>query len=53
MLKLKQVVSKDFAFKIAPSVGPRNPVVHKSRKVDVKKMDVKKMVDDIKAEIGQ
>lgn len=42
------IVSKEFALKIAPSVGLRNLVVHKYGKVDIKKM-----VDDIKAEIGQ
>lgn len=44
----KGIVSKEFALKIAPSVGLRNLVVHKYGKVDIKKM-----VDDIKAEIGQ
>lgn len=43
-----QVFSMDFALTIAPSVGLRNLVVHKYGKVDVKRM-----VDDIKAEIGQ
>lgn len=38
----------EFAIKIAPSVGLRNLVVHKYGRVDVKKM-----VDDIKSEIGQ
>lgn len=42
------IMPKDFALKIAPSVGLRNLVVHKYGKVDIKKM-----VDDIKAEIGQ
>lgn len=42
------IMPKDFALKIAPSVGLRNLVVHKYGNVDIKKM-----VDDIKAEIGQ
>lgn len=42
------VFSMDFALTIAPSVGLRNLVVHKYGKVDIKRM-----VDDIKAEIGQ
>jgi len=37
----------DFALKIAPSVGLRNIVVHKYGKVDIKKM-----IDDIKEGIG-
>lgn len=42
------VFSTDFALTIAPSVGLRNLVVHKYGKVDIKRM-----LDDIKAEIGQ
>lgn len=38
----------DFACKIAPSVGLRNLIVHKYGKVDIKKM-----VDDIKNDINQ
>lgn len=37
----------DFALKIAPSVGLRNLVVHKYGKVDIKKM-----IEDIKNELG-
>ena len=37
----------EFVLKVAPSVGLRNLIVHKYGKVDVKKM-----VDDIKNEIG-
>ena len=37
----------EFALKIAPSVGLRNLIVHKYGKVDLKRM-----VDDIKANIG-
>lgn len=43
-----KVLAMDFALKISPSVGLRNLVVHKYGRVDVKKM-----VDDIKNEIGQ
>lgn len=38
----------DFALKIAPSVGLRNLIMHKYGKVDLKKM-----VDDIKSGINQ
>lgn len=43
-----KILPMDFALKIAPSVGLRNLVVHKYGRVDVKKM-----VDDIKNEISQ
>lgn len=43
-----KILPMDFALKIAPSVGLRNLVVHKYGKVDVKKM-----IDDIKSEIVQ
>lgn len=42
-----KILPMDFSLKIAPSVGLRNLVVHKYGKVDMKKM-----VDDIKSEIG-
>ena len=42
-----KVLSMDFAFKIAPSVGLRNLIVHKYGNVDLKKM-----VDDVINEIG-
>ena len=40
------VLPMDFALKIAPSVGLRNLIIHKYGKVDIKRM-----VDDIKHEI--
>ncbi len=43
-----KVLPMDFAGKIAPSVGLRNLIVHKYGKVDIKKM-----VDDIKNNISQ
>lgn len=43
-----RILPMDFALKIAPSVGLRNLVVHKYGRVDVKRM-----VDDIKNEISQ
>src|SRR3989344_3935079 len=42
-----KVLPMEFALKIAPSVGLRNLIVHKYGKVDLKRM-----VDDIKANIG-
>lgn len=48
VLAENKVIPMDFALKIAPSVGLRNLVVHKYGRVDTKKM-----VDDIKNEIGQ
>jgi len=42
------ILPMDFAVRIAPSVGLRNLVVHRYGRVDVKRM-----VDDIKREIGQ
>lgn len=43
-----KILPMNFAVKIAPSVGLRNLIVHKYGKVDLKKM-----IDDIKNEIGQ
>ena len=43
-----RLLPMDFAVKIAPSVGLRNLVVHKYGRVDVKRM-----VDDIRSEIGE
>lgn len=43
-----KILTADFAVKIAPSVGLRNLVVHKYGRVDIKRM-----IDDIKNEIGQ
>lgn len=43
-----KVISKDFALKIAPSVGLRNLIIHKYGRVDIRKM-----IDDIKNELGQ
>lgn len=48
VLAENKVVAMDFALKVAPSVGLRNLVVHKYGRVNVKKM-----VNDIKNEIGQ
>jgi uncharacterized protein YutE (UPF0331/DUF86 family) len=42
-----KVLPMDFALKIAPSVGLRNLIVHKYGRVDLKRM-----IDDIKNEIG-
>lgn len=42
-----KIITMAFANKIAPSVGLRNIVVHKYGKVDIKKM-----VDDVKENIG-
>lgn len=43
-----KILPMDFAVAIAPSVGLRNLIIHKYGKVDIKKM-----VDDIKNNIGQ
>lgn len=43
-----KILPMDFAVAIAPSVGLRNLIVHKYGKVDIKKM-----VDDVKSNIGQ
>lgn len=43
-----KVLPMDFAITIAPSVGLRNLIVHKYGRVDVKKM-----IDNIKSEISQ
>jgi len=43
-----KILPMDFTQKIAPSVGLRNLVVHKYGRVDIKRM-----VDDIKKEINQ
>lgn len=48
MLGEQKALPMDFAVKIAPSVGLRNLVVHRYGRVDVKRM-----IDDIKNEIGQ
>jgi uncharacterized protein YutE (UPF0331/DUF86 family) len=48
ILAENKILPMDFALKIAPSVGLRNLVVHKYGKVNIKRM-----VDDIKNEIGQ
>ena len=42
-----KILSMDFALKIAPSVGLRNLIVHKYGKVDIKRM-----IDDVKNEIS-
>lgn len=47
ILAKNKILPMDFAGQIAPSVGLRNLVVHKYGRVDVKRM-----VDDIKNEIG-
>jgi len=47
-LSENKILSMDFAQKIAPSVGLRNLIVHKYGRVDIKRM-----VDDIKSEIDQ
>lgn len=46
-LAQSKVVRMDFALKIGPAVGLRNLVVHKYGKVDIKRM-----VEDIKNNIG-
>lgn len=46
-LSENKVLSVELALRIAPSVGLRNLVVHKYGKVDLKKM-----IEDIKNEIG-
>ncbi len=43
-----KIIPMEFAMKIAPSVGLRNMIVHKYGRVDIKKM-----VDDVKANIDQ
>ena len=43
-----KILPMDFAAAIAPSVGLRNLIIHKYGKVDIKKM-----VDDVKNNIGQ
>ncbi|MCX6731645.1 MAG: DUF86 domain-containing protein [Candidatus Parcubacteria bacterium] len=43
-----KILPTEFALKIAPSVGLRNLIVHKYGRVDIKRM-----VDDIKKEISQ
>jgi len=47
ILAENNILPMDFALRIAPSVGLRNKVVHKYGKVDLKRM-----IDDIKNEIG-
>lgn len=46
-LAQNKIIKMDFALKIGPSVGLRNLVVHKYGKVDIKRM-----VEDIKNNIG-
>jgi len=46
-LSQNKILPMDLALRIAPSVGLRNLVVHKYGRVDVKKM-----IEDIKTEIG-
>lgn len=48
VLAENKILPMDFALKICPSVGLRNLVIHKYGRVDIKKM-----VDDIKNEINQ
>lgn len=48
VLAENRIIPKEFALKIAPSVGLRNLIVHKYGRVDAKQM-----VDDVKNEIGQ
>jgi uncharacterized protein YutE (UPF0331/DUF86 family) len=48
VLAEKKILPMDFAVKIAPSVGLRNLIVHKYGKVDIRKI-----VDDIRNEISQ
>ena len=48
ILAENKILPMDFALKIAPSVGLRNLVVHKYGKVNIKRM-----IDDIKNELGQ
>ena len=47
VLAERKIFPMEFALKIAPSVGLRNLIVHKYGRVDIKRM-----VDDIKNEIG-
>ena len=47
ILAENNILPMDFSLRIAPSVGLRNKVVHKYGK-----MDLKRMIDDIKNEIG-
>ncbi|MEK7586802.1 MAG: HepT-like ribonuclease domain-containing protein [Patescibacteria group bacterium] len=47
VLAENKILPMEFALKIAPSVGLRNLIVHKYGKVDIKKM-----IDDIKNDIG-
>ena len=47
ILAENNILPMDFALRIAPSVGLRNKVVHKYGKVDLKRI-----IDDIKNEIG-
>ncbi|MEK7208814.1 MAG: HepT-like ribonuclease domain-containing protein [Patescibacteria group bacterium] len=47
VLAENKIFPMEFALKISPSVGLRNLIVHKYGKVDIKKM-----VDDIRSEIG-
>ncbi len=48
VLAENKVLPMDFALKIAPSVGLRNLVVHKYGRIDLDRM-----INDIKKEIGQ
>ncbi len=48
VLAERNILPKEFALRIAPSVGLRNLVVHRYGKVDIKRM-----IEDIKKEIGQ
>lgn len=48
ILANNKILPMDFALKIAPSVGLRNLIVHKYGRVDLKRM-----IDDIKREISQ
>lgn len=48
ILAENKVMPTEFALKIAPSVGLRNLIVHKYGRVDIKKM-----VEDVKSEVGQ
>lgn len=48
ILAENKILPMDFALKIVPSVGLRNLVIHKYGKVNIKRM-----VEDIKNEIGQ
>lgn len=44
----QKILDSDFALKIAPSVGLRNLIIHQYGKVDLKRV-----VDDVKSEIDQ